>query len=595
MEFKFLVYIICTILALLLIFKELKRQRKANLWWRILASICMVASFAFLIVPITYQSKIAQATAELNLITAGTDLDTIAKIKGEKFDLDSNLFSDTKKLKIKHIEDLSYYLNENKDIKKINIYGYGLDELQLKQLQDYQVSFHPAVIPAGIISASWQKEINATENLTIQGTYNNKSDQDIKLKLYGLGTNLDSTFVKANSKTNFSFNTQPKQTGNAIYQLIAMKGKDTLSTEPIPFEVETKKPIQILILASFPDFEYKFLKNWLYEKQYQVVFRSQISKDKYSSDFLNTKTIDVSRINQNLLKQIDVVVIDEDEMSALSAGERIAINTAVSKGMGLIVRLTNAIPNANSPKYGRYETPLAATTAFNISAVHENIKFNELPSPQTLFLETTPNEQALFKSSTGKTVVNAQLNGMGKLLISSLSATYQWVLAGKKTDYAMFWSTLLLKAAKAEIKKQTIEFSPQFLTLGTSTRLIAKLSDYKVPSLTFNDIKLNPKQNMELPYQWDALFWPTIAGWNKVTINNATENVFVYQNQDWFALKNNDQLNLNSIFSIHQLNQKEDLKSTSQNMDQEVSKWWIFVIFLFTAGYLWYEQRFLAN
>lgn len=595
MEFKLTVFIICTILVLFLIFKELKRKNKINLSWRILASIFMVVSFAFLIVPITYQTVKEQATAELNLITEGTDVDTITKIKGEKFDLDSNLFSDQKNLKIKHIEDLAYFLQENKDIKKVNIYGYGLDETQLKQLQAYQLSFHPAAIPSGIISASWQKEVSATENLTIQGVYNNYSNQDVKLKLFGLGANLDSAFVKANSTINFSFNTQPKQYGKAIYQLIAFKGKDTLSSEPIPFEVKPKKPMQILILASFPDFEYKFLKNWLYEKQYQVVFRSQISKDKYSSDFLNTKAMDVSRINQALLKQMDVLLIDENEMSAISAVERAAINTAVNNGMGLIIRLTNAIPNPNSPKYGRYEIPFVPATTFNISAVNENIKFSELPFPQTLFLETTLNEQALFKSSTGKTVVNGQLNGMGKVLISSLSSTYQWELVGKGTDYAMFWSTLFLKAAKKELKNQSIEFFPQFLTIGSNTRLIATLSDDKAPNLAFNDIKLNPKQNMELPFKWDAVFWPTIAGWNKVVINNATENVFVYQNQDWSALKNADKLNLNSSFSIHQLSQKEDIKLTTQNMDEEISKWWIFAVFLLTAGYLWYEQRFLAN
>lgn len=595
MKFNEIVCLICAILLLLLIFKEVRRVSKVNLIWRVLASVLLVVSFALLIVPINYQTTKEHASAELNLITEGADIATIAKIKGEKYDLDSNQFLSQKSLKIKHIEDLAYYLKENIDIKKVNIYGYGLDEHQLKQLEGYQTVFHPAAMPLGVISANWQKKIRETENITISGLYHNTSNTSIKLKLYGLGTDLDSTIVEANSKSAFSFSNQPKQAGKAIYQLIALKGKDTLTAEKVPFEVVAKQPIQILILASFPDFEYKFLKNWLYEKQYQVVFRSQISKDKYSSDFLNTKSVDVNRINANLLKKMDVLVMDEDEMSAISPTERISINEAVSNGMGLILRLTNPKPSSSSPKYGRYEIPSATATALNISAVKENLKLNELPFPQTLFLETSPNEQPLFKSATGKSVVNIQLNGMGKVLISSLAATYQWELAGKKTDYALFWSAMFLKASRKELKNQSIELIPQFLQVGNSARLITTLGDTKVPSLAFNDIKLSPKQNMELPFKWDAVFWPIIAGWNTLTVNNLTENVFVYDKTDWAASKNVNKLNLNSNFSTLQSTEQIDLKVSEQQVTEEFSKWWFYLIFIVAAAYLWYEQRFLAN
>lgn len=595
MKFNDIVLIICAILALFLVFKEVRRNSKVNLTWRILASLLMVISFALLIVPINYQTIKKQITEELNIITEGTDADTIANIKGDKYDLDSNQFLSQKSLRIKHIEDLAYYLKDHNDIKKVNIYGYGLDGQQLKQLEGYQVAFHPASLPQGVVSASWQKKIRATENLNVEGIYNNTSNAAVKLKLYGLGTDLDSTVINANSKANFSFNNQPKQAGKAIYQLIALKGKDTVTAEKVPFEVVAKQPIQVLILASFPDFEYKFLKNWLYEKQYQVVFRSQISKDKYSSDFLNTTSVDVNRINATLLKKMDVLVMDEDEMSAILPTERISINEAVNNGMGLILRLTNPKPNANSPKYGRYEIPSATATALNIGAVKENLKLNELPFPQTLFLEASLNEQILFKSATGKSVVNMQLNGMGKILISSLAATYQWELAGKKTDYAAFWSAMFLEAAKKEVKNQSIELFPQFINVGNKVRVIASLSDTKVPSLFFNDIKLNPKQNMELPFKWDAVFWSTNAGWNVLTVNGVTNNSFIYEEGDWAVLKNADRLRLNSNFSNRQLNQKVDLKVTEQKVTEEFSKWWFYLIFILAAAYLWYEQRFLAN
>lgn len=595
MGFNTIVWVVCAILALVLIYKEVKRKNKANLIWRVLASLFLVISFAFLVVPITYQTTKEHATAELNLITEGTHPDTIAYIKGEKYDLDSNQFLTQKRLRIKHIEDLAYYLKENKEVKKVNIYGYGLDETALKQLENYQVAFHPSAVPSGIISASWPDKIRTTENLNVEGIYNNTSNAAIKLKLYGLGTDLDSAIVNANSKSNFSFNNQPKQVGKAIYQLIALKGKDTVAKEKIPFEVVTKQPIQILMLASFPDFEYKFLKNWLYEKQYQVAFRSQISKGKYSSDFLNTTSFNINNITASLLKKMDVLVIDEDEMAAISNAERFTINEAVSNGMGLIIRLTNPKPSTNVAKYGRYEIPSADAKPLTINAVKEQHKFNELPFPQTLFLETSLNEQALFKSAAGKAVVNIQLNGMGKVLVSSLASTYQWELAGQKTDYALFWSSMFLKASRKELRNQSVEVFPQFLKLGCAARLITTFSDTKVPNLVFNEIKLYPKQNIELPYKWDAMFWPTKAGWNRLTVNNVQQNTFVYDDSDWTALRNANKLNLNNNFSMSQHKSTADVKLAEQKVDEEFSKWWFYLIFILAAGYLWYEQRFLAN
>ena len=100
---------------------------------------------------------------------------------------------------------------------------------------------------------------------------------------------------------------------------------------------------------------------------------------------------------------------------------------------------------------------------------------------------------------------------------------------------------------------------------------------------------------MELPFKWQANFWPTLVGWNKLSVNNSLENIFVYQNSDWIALKNTNKLHLNSTFSIHQLNEKTDLKLATEKATQEISKWWFYIIFILAGAYLWYEERFLAN
>ncbi len=303
MEFKYGIILACFALAVFLVVKEMKRNDKSRLVWRLFASTLMSVSFALLIIPITYSIEKEEAVGELNFFTEKTN----------------------------HFTDLNYHLKSHPEIKKINVYGFGFSDEELTALRAYHLSFHPLAVPSGILSISWPRKIKASAQLTVQGIYNNSTSKQVKLKLFGLGATLDSVLIKPNTKLNFSLSNQPKQIGKAVFKITAMQDKDTLSVDPLPFEVESKQPISILILASFPDFEYKFLKNWLFENQFLVALRSQISKNKYSTEFLNRAAVNLNQINQAFLKNIDLVISDESQLSP-------EIYSAVNNGMGLIIR-----------------------------------------------------------------------------------------------------------------------------------------------------------------------------------------------------------------------------------------------------------------
>ncbi|RZK37522.1 MAG: hypothetical protein EOO90_25000 [Pedobacter sp.] len=590
MEFYLIVILICVAFAVFLTFKEFKRSDKSRLAWRWVASILMVVFFALLIIPIGYSVKKKEPAGVLNLLTVGTDLDTIAAIKETKYDLDSALFPARKNQKINHITDLAYYLKEHPTVKKVNVYGYGLSENELKTLKDKQVFFHPAALPSGIISASWPKKLKASESLKVEGIYHNPTNETVKIKLYGMGTGLDSVNVKANSQFNFSLINQPKQIGKAIFKLIALQGNDTLSVEPVPFEVENKQPINVLILASFPDFEYKFLKKWLYENQYAVALRSQISKNKYSTDFLNMKTVNVNQLNQALLKNMDLVIIDEEELTGVAAADRISIYNAVDNGMGLLIRVANS-KSENSTPYevlSNIEKPLSLRSS-------DNIRFSNLSYKQTLFLKSTANNQPLITDETGRIVVNSRLSGMGKILTTTFSSTYQWQLAGKQFDYSNFWSLLFAKSLRKKIESESFTFVPQFPSVDEKTKLMLSLADNKVPAIFIDSINVSPRQNMEFPSEWDGFYWPKNFGWQRLSVNKKIENIYFYKKSDWKDAKNFIKLENTRNFVANQVSQMMIDDEIEYLTTETVNKWWFFMGFLLTISFLWYEKRFLAN
>jgi len=593
MEFKYIAILLGLLLMAFLLYKEVNRTNRARLIWRILANIVAVCCFILLIVPISYETHVQQNADEVILLTDGTNSDSVANLKGKKYSFPWIVLKNTKATTI---NDLSYFLKSNPNIRKLNIYGYGLNAAELDQLKGYQITFHPSANPSGIISANWPAKLKTTELWQVQGTYQNPGDESVKLLLKGLGKTVDSISIEAKSNKSFSFKTNPKQTGKAIYELIALQKKDTLAKEPVPVQAGDQTPMKVLILASFPDFEYKFLKNWLYENQYPLAFRSQISKNKFAFDFLNIDSINLNQINTSSLKKFDILIIDEEELAAISPNERSSIALAVNNGMGLLIRVANVKASTTlSGKFSRFESPVLKSKALNLIVMEDHHKFNPLPLEQAVFLRANQTDQPIVADASGKTVVNSSISGYGKVLVSTLSATYNWLLSGQKTDYATYWSKLLANAARKRNDIQSVNIIPQFPVIHQKTRIIADLAaSDRVPQLKIDSILLSPRQNMELPFQWDAFYWPQKSGWANLEVNQAVEPVYIYKKTDWKALKNQQKLDETHQF-IKNLNTIETKnKLTDTILEEEVSLWWFFAGFLLAAGFLWYESRILA-
>ncbi len=593
MEFKYIAILVGLLLMVFLLHKELNRTNRARLIWRILANIVAVGCFILLIVPIRYETHVKQNPDEIILLTDGTKLDSIAGLKGKKYALSS---VDLKNINATNIPDLSYFLKSNPNIRKLNIYGYGLNAAELEQLKSYQITFHPSANPGGIIAANWSANLRTSDILNIQGTYQNTSNQAVKLVLKGLGKVVDSMTVEAESNKSFSFKTSPKQIVKAVYELIALQKNDTLAKEPVPVQVSDQTPMKVLILASFPDFEYKFLKNWLYENQYPLAFRSQISKNKFAFDFLNIDSINLNQINTPSLKKFDILIIDEEELAAIGPNERSSINLAVNNGIGLLIRVTNTKALTTlSGKFGRFESPVLKGKPLNLTLIEDHHKFNPLPLEQALFLRTNQTDLPIISDASGKVVVNSSISGYGKVLVSTLSATYNWLLSGQKTDYATYWSKLLANAARKKNDIQSVNIIPQFPVIHQKVRIIADLAaSDRVPKLKIDSILLSPRQNMELPFQWDALYWPQKSGWSNLQVNETIEPIYIYKKTDWEALKNQQKLDRTYQF-IKNLNTTEAKNKLADTiLTEEVSLWWFFAGFLLAAAFLWYESRILA-
>ena len=608
MDFKYLAIGFCVALGVFLLIAETRRKHKAHLIWRLLASMVAILCFYLLLYPPVFTSRKKAGTQEINLLSGhaagasviGTaqhpDLENlnINTLKGITYSLDYQYFMKNKKAGVRFIPDLEYFLKSNPDLQVIHLYGKGLSPEQLQLLKGKQLSFQPGMARDGLTAVNWNGQLTPNSELVLQGTYQHTGGAASKLLLEGLGTKLDSVTITEKGWKTFSLKAIPQQSGKAIFRIIGLKGKDTLFTGPVPIEIKASNPVKVLMLASNPDFEYKFLKNWLFEKKYPLIFRSRISKDKYSTDFLNTDISELHSITAGLLKKMDLLILDEEELDQLSGTERSTIKQALGNGMGLFIRVSSVKSSAGIANgTPRYESESLKNKPLHAGFTNQGATLSALPVEQLLFLKAGNDDQPLFQEVTGKILVNSQIYGMGRQTVSVLPATYQWMLNGAAGDYAQFWSMMLNKTARPTESKESWTISPGIPQVGENVAIAISLPQGgTVPQFKIEGLMMSPLQNRELATQWQLSSWAGQPGWNTLQIAELNDSFYVYRQGDWQQLKEAQQrLATNKFVQNHPIHTQVVEKSIL--LEKKLSLWWFFIPFLLSVSFLWYETKML--
>jgi len=594
MNLNYIISFLCICLLAFMLYKEFARVKKVRLVFRIFASVLAVLAMVFLWFPLKYTSIQAIKQNELVLITEGAELDSIKKEKAILYTTDSSILAEFKSSKINFLPSLTYHLATQKEVNSIKILGYGLPDIELEKLKSYSLSYQKLTLPNGLQTCNWPNEIFSGEDLIVEGTYQNATSKKIKLVLKGLGTHLDSVTIEPNISQKFRFETKPKQLGKSVYQLLAVNGKDTLQNENLAFKVLAKIPLRFLILAATPDFEYKFLKNWLFEKSYAIVFRSQISKNIYSFAYLNVPKIELNQITSQNLKAFDVLIADDAALASLSNPEIANIQNQISNNdLGLVIRSSDGKSLSKlSSSFVFNELPNQKSDAVNLKLSKDNFVFSPLQTKQDFYVKENAALQTLITDESKHALVVKKLSGSGKIILSKVSSTFQWMLKGKKNDYSKFWSGLLSKAAKPKEKKFEATIYPIFASQRDLITINLSQKGNQIPQLNIDKVNLKPLQNKVISNLFQAPYFSKRAGWQSLIINKKdSSDFYVYKSNAWRVFKQTTKAKVTAAF-VKAQKQKEFFDKPILNQEEkEVSKWWFLILFLISVGYLWYEER----
>jgi hypothetical protein len=578
--------IVITMGFILLVFicrKEFVRTNKARLAWRMVASIIAVVCLVCMGVPITFTPAGIESQTEAIVVTEGADADSIQQFnKGQK-----------QKLAVYRIDDLLSVKHPKYD--NLHVFGYGFSEDELTMFKESKLIFHPAKITSGITAIDWNRNIEKGKELSVQGTYINQTSSSVVLVLNGFNTILDSVTIPAKKETGFQLHTIPRQNGKAIYTLSALRGKDTLEKEPIPIEIITPSAVKILMLAASPDFENRFVKDWLSQNGYAVVNRTAISTNKFDKTFLNAGSVSLDRVTSNLLDSFDVLLSDENVLLSLSKPEQENIyNQVTRKGMGMIIRSDTIRPSKEwfAAPFQLYALPGKQPTHLSIHMMNDEMSSAVLPVEQPLFIRYKNGMQPLVTDSANNIIAGMIAEGAGKIAFTTLYNTYNWLLIGNTTNYYSFWSGLLQKTARQKVPEISVEIASLLPVEQEPASVIFRANNYASPFVEINGKKLALAQNENLPDRWHGSYWPVKPGWQLgISGQGISNNWYVYDKHDWRYVMAEKKISVTTQYAQNPGKSINNEQVEASRSKVPVSLAYFFVPFIICCGFLWLERK----
>ncbi len=489
-------------------------------------------------------------------------------------------------------------------LQTVHLFGYGLNEQELQQLHNLQVKPHLTATPAGVQGLNWRQSIKLGETVEVAGKYKSTSSKPTKLYVHAAGKAQDSVAFKTDSTYTFNLRYKPKQQGRFVYTLTAKSGEQVDTLGQVPVQVEPTQELGVLLLASSPNFEFKFLKNHLAQLQHRVALRTSISKDLSQSEWLNMPQKDLSRLSSKLLQDFDVVITEPEALQNLSSSERAALERAVTEdGLGVLTIAATPVNSRSTSFFTGFKTKrLSQQDSRNARASWAN-NSNATATAAPYTLANTTAVKSLIAEDDGNNLAGAKRAGWGSIAMSFVPQTFPWVLEGKEETYASYWAHLLSGLAKEEAKEKFWQLTKSQFPQPNQPTILA-FTDYTLAEgaaaptaivislVDSTSISLPLAQQQYQPEQFSGTFWPRRSGWYNVqTADAAPYFFFVQDSSDWESESIAARREATQAFAAQQ-SLKPSGDATVAYKEEPVSLLWFFALFVLSSGFLWLEEKF---
>ncbi len=299
----------------------------------------------------------------------------------------------------------------------------------------------------------------------------------------------------------------------------------------VPVQTRAQAQPRVRVLAGAPGPETKYLRRWASDAGIDL----GIDIDVGAGVQLGDGPIPLTRA---ALGEVDLVVIDDRRWETLGAGGQAALTSAVSDGLGLLLRPTGPLSATTRRDWAGLGLPLTGSDDSVPARLDPPVSVETEADPSQERPRQPPPELArrglvdpgtgavsLLRDADGVALASWRLRGRGRVGVWTVTDSYALLLTGQGDRYADLWSDLFSVIARAG-DDSAVAIDGPALT-GRRTRVCRIEGDAVVfaPDGSRRSLPLDPLTGAHAC----GAYWPTQAGWHLVRDRQGRETIFHVQ------------------------------------------------------------------
>jgi hypothetical protein len=176
--------------------------------------------------------------------------------------------------------------------------------------------------------------------------------------------------------------------------------------------------------------------------------------------------------------------------------------------------------------------------------------------------------------------------GAGKIGFQTLQETFKLSLSGDSVAYSTLWAPLIEQVARPPLKTSKIKITTPFPWYEDEPIDIEVISSNENISLIDDDVALPLKEHLRIDNAWHARTWGGVPGWHTLNSGGDSLHYYVSDSVEWTSLALMNQRRANESVQGTPIS-----KAAIVEVWEEVPRWAFYLIFLFSAGFIWVAAK----
>ena len=325
-----------------------------------------------------------------------------------------------------------------------------------------------------------------------------------------------------------------RDAGDVAFVLRALDGDGkVLDQLPVPVRVRSVPAPALRLLAGAPGPELKYLQRWAADTGASLQTGISVGGGVQLGDA--PQAIDAAS-----LARLDLLLLDERRLAALSSTQRAAIAAAMREGLGVLVRLGGAL-DGNARRalrdWGLDARGGEQTATVKLRDADADAASHEGSAPATLDIERFDLAFAdtgvvpLLHAADGSAIGGWRAVGRGRIGVLPVVDSYTLVLAGHAGAHAELWNHVLATLARP-LPASPLAALPAWAWAGERAALCGLPDGARIeaPDGSTTPLLADPRAGN------CSGWWPRQAGWHRVVAGDASAGVQVIDPADARAL-----------------------------------------------------------